>query len=312
MNQSKTLDFSPARAAIGSLIAAVSLLAGCGGGGGVSSPTPDFERVSVNGVDGVRDNRTTIVWARTLGDPNLRGARFPSAAELLGLLEGTDNAVIQSYFGSTLAAAPSAKFRVSEPNYADLAAVWTVDVGGVAARGAVSADPAANSASTWYVLQPDTATIAPVRYVPYLNRGLLWPDTGPSRTALMWKMCAEGSTWDSPSATCKGSPGLYDATTAQAAVDSANATSFGGFNDWRLPTKQELQSLLKLESFQRPLVLDAFVRAYDQGTPWNKGFRTRSQSGSGYTWGVHFDTGEVGPFVLPTDQMSLRLVRDAR
>ncbi len=309
MNQRKTLDFSPARAAMGSLLTAVALLAGCGGGGGGSSgPTPDFEFVSVSGVAGVRDNRTKMVWARTLGDPNLRGSRFPTAAELLRLVEGTDSAVFQSYFGSTVAAPP---FRVSEPNYVDGPAVWTIDVSGVSARGAVSAAPAANTTSAWYVLQPGVATTSAVKYVQYLNLGLLWPESGWSGSALMWKMCAEGSAWDNSSAKCTGSPGLYNATTAQVAVDAANTARFGGFSDWRLPTKQELQSLLKLDGFQRPLVLDAFVSPYDQGMPWNTRFRTSSPGLPGFTWGVHFDTGEVGPDVLPGDAMSLWLVRSA-
>jgi hypothetical protein len=312
MNQSKTGKLFCARAALWPLLAAAALVAACGGGGG-GTPTPTFEFVSINGVDGVRDNRTKMVWARSLGavdGTKIRNPRYPTVAEMLRLVEGTDDADLQQYFGFAVNAV-SPKFRAYETNRVDFAAQWSVDVGGYAVRGAVSAEPAADPTSEWFVLEPAAPTNVAVTYLPMLNRGVLTADAPLAGVTLMWKRCAEGSVWDSPSATCTGSPGVYNAAAAQQAADAANLAKSETFDGWRVPTKQELQSLLKLEAFQRPLVQDPFFVTYDQTAPWGRAFRTSTTNVAG-TWGVHFDTGEVYPSVQPSTQLHLRLVRTVR
>jgi hypothetical protein len=313
MNQSKTGKLFCARAALWPLLAAAALVAACGGGGGGVPTPPTFEYVSINGVNGVRDNRTKMVWARSLGavdGSKARNARYPSVAEMLRLVEGTDEADLQQYFGFAVNAV-SAKFRAYDTNRVELAAQWSVDVGGYAVRGAVSAEPAADPTSEWFVLEPAAPTNVAVTYSPMFNRGVLTADAPSLGVSLMWKLCAEGSVWDNPSATCIGSPGVYNAAAAQQAADAANLAKSETFDGWRLPTKQELQSLLKLEASQRPLVQDLFFVTYDQTTPWGRAFRTSTTNVAG-TWGVHFDTGEVYPSVQPSTQLHVRLVRTVR
>ena len=312
MNQSKTRKLFSARAALWPVWAAAALVAACGGGGGGIS-VPTFEYVSVNGVDGVRDNRTKMVWARSLGVPDanrIRNPRYPTVEEMLRLVEGTSEADLQQYFGFALTAS-SPKFRAYEVNRVDFAAQWAVDIGGSAVRGAVSAEPAADPTSEWFVLEPATTTNVAVTYSPMQSRGVLTADAVSAGVTLMWKRCAEGSVWDHLSATCKGSPGVYTAAAAQQAADDATVAKSETFDGGRLPSKQELQSLLKLEAFQRPLVQDLFYVNYDQTAPWGRAFRTSTTNVAG-TWGVHFDTGEVYPSVQPNTELHVRLVRTVR
>jgi Protein of unknown function (DUF1566) len=62
-----------------------------------------------------------------------------------------------------------------------------------------------------------------------------------NRTGLMWKRCSEGMTWDNVGKTCSGS-----ATQGgwQTALSGAEAASFAGKTDWRLPNLKELGSVV--------------------------------------------------------------------
>ena len=315
MNQSKIGKFLSARAAMGPLLAAAALVAACGGGGGGGGDKPTFQYVSVNGIDGVRDTRTGVVWARSLGVPDplkAFSARLPSVAEMLSLIEATDEADLQRYFGFALSA-NTANFRAYDAYRVVPPGQWAVDVAGVAVRGAVSAEAAAEPTNLWYVLQPSSPAVAVPGYSKFQSRGLMTSDPNSQGVSLMWKLCAEGTVWNDSSKTCTGTPGTYNAAAAQQAATAANTARFEGFDGWRLPTKQELQALLNLESSQRPLVLDSFFVTYDPtAAPWSRPYRTSTTGVTGSTWGVHFDTGEVLPSVQPLAELHVRLVRSAR
>ena len=59
-----------------------------------------------------------------------------------------------------------------------------------------------------------------------------------TRTGLMWKRCSQGQNWDGN--TCSGSGGTFIWDNALA---SAEASTFAGYEDWRLPNIKELESL---------------------------------------------------------------------
>ena len=58
-------------------------------------------------------------------------------------------------------------------------------------------------------------------------------------TGLMWKRCAEGQTFNGSS--CIGSAST---NTWGASLSTAKNSNFAGYNDWRLPNKQELESVV--------------------------------------------------------------------
>jgi hypothetical protein len=59
-------------------------------------------------------------------------------------------------------------------------------------------------------------------------------------TGLMWKRCPEGNTWDGSA--CAGTAGAF---TWQAALQTAAASNFAGYSDWRLPNIKELKSIVE-------------------------------------------------------------------
>lgn len=62
-------------------------------------------------------------------------------------------------------------------------------------------------------------------------------------TGLMWARCAIG--WDNYTETCKDQRGAKDYYTWHEAVIAADESSYAGYDDWRLPTAEELYSLLE-------------------------------------------------------------------
>jgi hypothetical protein len=61
-----------------------------------------------------------------------------------------------------------------------------------------------------------------------------------TRTGLMWKQCSEGQSW-SPG-TCSGTPSRF---TWSQALAQAEAATFAGYADWRVPNIKELSSLVE-------------------------------------------------------------------
>lgn len=66
-----------------------------------------------------------------------------------------------------------------------------------------------------------------------------------SNTGLMWMRCSIGKTWDG--STCKGKE---DAIDWEKAMLLPNKFEYAGYKDWRVPTKDELQSLVYCSSNQ--------------------------------------------------------------
>lgn len=62
-------------------------------------------------------------------------------------------------------------------------------------------------------------------------------------TELQWMRCVLGEHWRDGS--CSGSPGQYEWSGAMKAEMQLNAKGFAGYDDWRIPTIEELCSLIE-------------------------------------------------------------------
>ena len=113
-------------------------------------------------------------------------------------------------------------------------------------------------------------------------------------TGLMWPLCNYGQTWDGTQ--CTGSRGSRTWDQALAYVQEINAAQYFGYDDWRLPTVNELLSLIDYS-------------LYGPATTFpNRGYADMSSYWSSVTtswlsdaaWGVNFNLGNVKAFTKET------------
>jgi len=124
------------------------------------------------------------------------------------------------------------------------------------------------------------------------------------RTGLMWTRCRLGQD-PAPEALCAGTPTTLPWNLAlQEAANSTNA----GYDDWRLPTRAELATIVEhcranpaLNTVFFPLV------SHFQHSVWTS---TPFSGEAGRAWIVFFGTGEATP-IPHTDGANVRLVRTA-
>jgi hypothetical protein len=119
-------------------------------------------------------------------------------------------------------------------------------------------------------------------------------------TGLMWKRCSEGQS----GATCTGPATRANWSTA---LTLANAANHAGFNDWRLPNREELRSLVETGCHTPAINTTAFPGFYDAF------FYSSTSAAFGAVWVVDFDTGNLFTFSKdPNPAPTLRLVRGGR
>lgn len=75
-------------------------------------------------------------------------------------------------------------------------------------------------------------------------------------TGLMWMRCSLGQSWDG--STCSGSPRAY---TWANALSAAQSHEFAGYSDWRLPNKNELESIVEERCVSPAINTDIFPGA---------------------------------------------------
>jgi len=133
-------------------------------------------------------------------------------------------------------------------------------------------------------------------------------------TGLMWMRCLVGQTWNG--STCSGiSPGY----TWQNALQTAKGFSFAGQNDWRLPNKNELVSIVE-RACLGPAINSTVFPDTDSRGAWSSTpsgyFRDYDYNSSGrvrdYTaWGVDFGYGSTIKYskINEYEGLTVRLVR---
>lgn len=126
-------------------------------------------------------------------------------------------------------------------------------------------------------------------------------------TGLVWKRCAEGQTWDGT--TCNDLAATYNWLAAFARVDAVNAAAVGtqnaGQTDWRLPSVNELKSIVELGCYGPSINLAQFP-----ATPSSNFWSGSPVAGDpARAWFVNFGSGAAGALRLRTSLMRVRLVR---
>lgn len=224
------------------------LLACGGGGGGPSTPPSRFEAVTINGVAGVQDNTTGLVWARQLGPQGLPSpSTLPAAKELLYFADS--NKLLEdplfSFLDSLRSEGQSPYVAVSESN--ETGTVWVVDLferpGRLTKLNAGERVTTPPGLHDWYKLSGRSLE----------KSGLTQQSDGTVQSdGLLWQLCSAGARFSGGACVDQARAMTYQ----EAKAFAAQQASVG----WRLPSKQELQELMALTngSTARSLMREPF------------------------------------------------------
>jgi len=120
-------------------------------------------------------------------------------------------------------------------------------------------------------------------------------------TGLMWMRCSLGQQWDGKS--CTGNASSF---TWQEGLNAAANQSFAGYNNWRLPNKNELESLVDDRCATPAINTEVFPM-----TPSSYFWAASPYAGVSYAaWSVDFGYGVVTA-TLKTGKILVRPVRDS-
>jgi hypothetical protein len=119
-------------------------------------------------------------------------------------------------------------------------------------------------------------------------------------TGLMWGRCSLGQGWNGK--TCRGDAALY---TWEEALQTAALVEFAGYDDWRLPNKNELESIIEDSCFS-PAVSAEIFPATPSAYFWSSSPYAAVAEGA---WSIDFGYGTVNASIK-SGAVHVRLVRD--
>ena len=133
------------------------------------------------------------------------------------------------------------------------------------------------------------------------------------KTHLMWMQCAQGQVGTQ----CEGVVLQYTWDLAMRIPETLNKRGgFAGYTDWRLPSVQELQSLVRMDS-NPTICLEAFPNAPEtlfwSSTQLHEGINEGNidqKDDNVLIWNVYFKTGSLGTNA-PYNSYAVRLVRSS-
>ena len=117
-------------------------------------------------------------------------------------------------------------------------------------------------------------------------------------TDLMWQQCNYGQTWSETECTGSAATGTWDE--AGAYVQELNDNNTLGYEDWRLPTRNELQSIVDYSRWNTATTFPNTASYY-----WSS---TAKADNTDYAWRVEFLSGRIGS-PLPPNSSYVRAVR---
>lgn len=115
-----------------------------------------------------------------------------------------------------------------------------------------------------------------------------------SQTKLTWARCSVGQEWKDGH--CTGTVSYFD-------FDEAQKQASG---KWRLPTKDELFSLVDPQQKKFPTLDAAAFPDMDAKHPW---YWSSTTNGQTIAWYVDFSNGYTSGFIAEANRMAVRLVR---
>ena len=115
-----------------------------------------------------------------------------------------------------------------------------------------------------------------------------------SQTKLTWARCSIGQEWKNDH--CVGNVVYYSFDDAQKQAG----------NGWRVPTKDELGSLIDPNLKKFPVVDTAAFPDMDASHPW---YWSSTPNGSAIAWYVDFTDGYISGFIDEANKLAVRLVR---
>lgn len=142
-----------------------------------------------------------------------------------------------------------------------------------------------------------------------------------TQSGLMWMRCSVGQQW-----TGQGCSGEVDRLSWNQALKAGEDMVFAGKDDWRLPTREELYTLVYCSSgrrfaldaeggagacdgaYDKPVILEAVFPDTPLANYWSS---TPNEMYSYKAWGVAFISGLIGAGSR-TEYVAARLVRSAR
>lgn len=240
----------------------------------------------------------SAVHAAAVNTAQLCGAadwRVPTRRELLSIVHhGRSNPAIDTtFFPNT-----RDSFYWSSDIYAPIpAGAWSVIFG----NGDTFAGSQANDNHVRLV----SGTMPPEpnpRFVDNPDGTVTDPATG-----LMWDRCSWGQTLDGTNA-CIGPVSFHSWQAALGIAVEANTDSHRGYNDWRLPNRTELESLVDITKATAPTIdTAAFPNTPPSGLFWS----STVSPNPAFAWFVYFNSGDTDASGQ-TGVFHVRLVRSGQ